>query len=57
MEFNLKLKKELLKGDYKNENEDDYVKSLKTGARKNTMLIIGMGTIYLIILIISLIIV
>ena len=57
MDLNLKLKEELLKGDYKSETEDEYVKNLKTGSRKNTMLVIGMGALYIIILIISLIIV
>ena len=54
MDFNSKLKEEILKGDYRNDTEDEYVKMLEADSRKNLLLRIGMGTIYFLILIISL---
>ena len=54
MEFDVKLREELSKGDYRNEAEDAYVKMLEADSRKNLFLKIGMGTIYISLLIISL---
>jgi len=54
MDFNLKLKEELSKGDYRNEAEDEYVKKLEANSKKNLRMKIVMGTFYLLILIISL---
>ena len=54
MEFDLKLREELAKGDFRNEVEDEYVKMLEADNRKNLFLKVGMGTIYISLLIISL---
>lgn len=57
MDFELKLKEELAKGDYRNEAEDEYVKMLEADSKKNLFLKIGMGAIYVSLLVISLFIV
>ena len=54
MEFDLKLREELAKGDFRNEVEDEYVKMLEADNRKNLFLKVGMGTGYISLLIISL---
>lgn len=54
MNIDLKLKEELLKGDFRNENEDDYVKKLEADTKKSTLLKIGMGTTYILLILISL---
>ena len=54
MNFELRLKEELNKGDYRNEAEDEYVKMLEADSRKNLFIKVGMGTIYISLLIISL---
>jgi len=57
MDFDLKLKEEIAKGDYRSEAEDEYVKMLEADSKKNLFLRIGMGTVYVFLLIISLFIV
>ena len=57
MDFDLKLKEEISKGDYRSESEDEYVKMLEADSKKSLMLKISMGVIYLSLLIISLFIV
>lgn len=57
MEFELKLKEELAKGDYRNEDEDEYIKMLEADSKKNFFLKVGIGAIYISLLIISLFIV
>ena len=47
MEANLKLKEELLKGDFRNEDEDEYVKKLEDDSKKSIIFKIGMGAFYL----------
>ena len=54
MGINLKLKEEISKGDYRSEAEDDYIKMLEADSKKNTLLKVSMGIIYLVILVISL---
>ncbi len=54
MEANLKLKEELLKGDFRNEDEDEYVKLLSEDSRKSLIFKVGMGVFYLTLLIVSL---
>jgi hypothetical protein len=54
MEANLKLKEELLKGDFRNEDEDEYVKLLAEDSKKSLIFKIGMGVFYLTLLIVSL---
>ena len=54
MEFDLKLKEELLKGDYRNEAEEEYVKMIEADTKKNLLVKISMGTIYVALLIVSL---
>lgn len=51
------LKHELSKGDYNSETEDEYVKILETNSKRNLLLRVGIGTIYLLLLIVSLLIV
>lgn len=57
MNFEVKLKEDLLKGDYRNEAEDEYVKMIEADSKKNLLLRIGMGAIYVSLLVISLFIV
>lgn len=54
MNFELRLKEELNKGDYRNESEDEYVKMIEADSKKNLFIKIGMGTLYISLLIISL---
>ena len=54
MDFNLKLKEAISKGDYKSEEEDDYVKMIEADSKKNLFFKIGIGTVYILLLIISL---
>jgi hypothetical protein len=54
MNFELKLKEELLKGDYRNEAEDEYVKMIEADSKRSLLLKIGMGTIYIFLLVVSL---
>lgn len=54
MDFDSNLKKELEKGDYRNEAEDEYVKMLETDTKRNTFLRVGMGTLYIFLLVVSL---
>ena len=53
MEFDLKLKDDLIKGDYKSD-DDEYVKMLEAESKRDYYLKIGMGTFYIILLVISL---
>ena len=57
MEFDDFLKKELYKGDFKSEAEDEYVKKLEASSKRDLLLRVGMGTFYFLLLIISLFIV
>lgn len=57
MDFDLKLKEDILKGDYKSENEDEYVKMLEADSKKDYLLKVGMGAFYIVLLVISLFIV
>ena len=57
MEFDDFLRKELSKGDFKSETEDEYVKMLEANSKRDMLLRVGMGTFYLLLLIISLFIV
>lgn len=54
MEVDLKLKEEILKGDFRNEDEDEYVKLLAEDSRKSLIFKVGMGVFYLTLLVISL---
>ena len=54
MDFNLKLKEEISKGDYRSEEEDNYIKMLEAESKRNLLLKIGMASVYLIILVFSL---
>ena len=54
MDFELKLKEEILKGDYRNEAEDEYVKMIEADSKKNLLLKLSMGAIYIFLLIVSL---
>jgi hypothetical protein len=54
MNIDLKLKEELLKGDFRNENEDDYVKKIEADTKRNRIIKISMGAFYITLLIVSL---
>ena len=54
MDFDSSLKKELEKGDFRNEAEDEYIKMLEAGTKKNAFLRVGMGTLYILLLLVSL---
>ena len=54
MEVDLKLKEEILKGDFRNEDEDEYVKLLAEDSRKSLIFKVGMGVFYLTLLVMSL---
>jgi len=56
MDFDLKLKEEIANGDYKSDNDDEYVKMLEEDKREY-LLKIGMGAFYIVLLVISLLIV
>ncbi len=43
-----------MKGDYRNEDDDEYIKMLESDTKKNLFLKIGMGTFYILLLIVSL---
>jgi len=54
MDYNLKLKEEISKGDFRSEEEDNYIKMLEADSKRNLLLKYSMGAVYLLILIISL---
>jgi hypothetical protein len=54
MDSNFKQKQDLLGGDYKNQKNDEYIKLLEEDSKKNRFLKIGMGTIYILLMLISL---
>lgn len=54
MSFDISLKKELEKGDYRNEAEDAYVKMIEADTKKSLFLRVGMSTFYIILLLASL---
>lgn len=54
MNVDMSMKEEILKGDFRNEDEDLYVKMLETDTKKKFMLRVGMGTVYILLLIVSL---
>ncbi len=54
MEFNVSLRNEIEKGDYRNETEDEYVKMLEADSKKNLFLKFGMGAFYIALLVVSL---
>lgn len=57
MEVDKKLKEALAKGDFRNEDEDLYVKMLEKDTKKNLYIKIGVGTLYISLLLASLFIV
>ena len=54
MDFKIKLKEEISRGDYRNEEEDDYVKKIEADSKKSLFLKIAMGTVYILLIVISL---
>ena len=54
MNFDISMKKEIMKGDFKSEDEDLYVKMLENNTKKNFILKVGMGAAYILLLIVSL---
>lgn len=57
MEVDKKLKEALAKGDFRNEDEDSYVKMLEKDTKKNLYIKIGVGALYISLLLASLFIV
>ena len=53
----LQIKEEIMKGDYRNEAEDSYVKLLESESKKNKVLRIGMIATYSFLLIISILVI
>ena len=54
MDYYYKLKEELSKGDFKSEKEDEYIKLLEANSKRKLFLRVSIGSLYLILLIISL---
>lgn len=54
MSFDISLKKEIEKGDYRSEAEDEYVKMIESDTKKSLFLRVGMGTFYILLLLVSL---
>jgi hypothetical protein len=54
MEFSTKLKDELLQGDFRTEDEDEYVKKIKADNKRDKIIKISMGAFYITLLIVSL---
>jgi len=57
VEYKITMKEEIMKGDFRSEDEDLYVKMLEADSKKSLALKIGMGTFYILLLIVSLFIV
>lgn len=53
----LQIKEEIMKGDYRNEAEDAYVKLLESDSKKNKVLRIGMLATYTFLLIVSILVI
>lgn len=52
--INLQMQRSIEAGDFKNEDEDEYVKKLEADSKKNLILKIGVGSVYIILLVVSL---
>ena len=55
--FDINTRNEILKGDFRNEAEDSYIRILEQGSKKNRLVRIGMVTTYSILIILSLLVV
>ena len=51
---NLQMQQSIEAGDFKSEDEDEYVKMLEADSKKNLVLKIGVGAVYIILLVVSL---
>ncbi len=52
--LNLQMQQSIEAGDFKSEDEDEYVKMLEADSKKNLVLKIGVGAVYVMLLIVSL---
>ena len=52
--INLQMQRTIEGGDFRNEDEDEYVKMLEADSKKNLFVKIAVGTVYITLLIISL---
>ena len=57
MDYDYNLKPEILKTDFKSEDEDVYIKMLEADSKKNFYLRIGLIVVYLLLFVIALILV
>jgi hypothetical protein len=57
MSYEERLKADIMMGDFKCEDEDEYIKMLESDSKKNLLLKIGMGAFYILLLVVSLFIV
>ena len=51
---NIQMQRTIEKGDFRNEDEDEYVKMLEADSKKNLFVKIAVGTVYVVLLVISL---
>ena len=52
--INLQMQRSIEHGDFKNEDEDEYVKMLEADSKKNLVLKISVGAVYIVLLVVSL---
>ena len=51
---NIQMQRTIEKGDFRNEDEDENVKMLEADSKKNLFVKIAVGTVYVVLLVISL---
>jgi hypothetical protein len=54
MSYEEKLKVDIMMGDFKSEDEDEYVKMLESDSKKNLLIKVSMGAFYILLLVVSL---
>lgn len=52
--INIQMQRTIEQGDFRNEDEDEYVKMLEADSKKNLVVKIAVGAVYLALLIVSL---
>lgn len=57
MDVSKEIKEQILRGDYKSEAEEEYVKKLKKTSKRELFVKIGLGTLYIALLLGSLLVV
>ncbi len=51
---NIQMQRTIEQGDFRNEDEDEYVKMLEADSKKNLFVKVAVGTVYVVLLVISL---